>query len=157
MADLLTLTPDEAPIASSVNKGQSAQATAAAHLEHLARSFMDAVNARDWNPESEGWSFLSTCLNVVMAHPPAGHDRPVSRDIFRERLKHYADTNPTFRERVIDVSTDVDKYCAHGRVLMYHECLGFPEGVVMEMVSLLEFICLQGRWVCTRFSSVRGV
>ncbi|KAK4629609.1 hypothetical protein CLAFUW4_08332 [Fulvia fulva] len=114
MSHVLTLPQNEPPTTPPHDAGESAQTKAATHLEHLARSFTAAINARDFNPESVGWSFLSTILNVVMAHPPAGHDKPISRDVFRQRLQHYAESSPTFHERVIDVTAQVDRYCMTG-------------------------------------------
>lgn len=122
------------------------------HLISVAKTFVQAINIRDFHPNSPLWSSMCDSFRAS-PHPP---NPPVNvpRLEWLEWMHQLYEANPEWKMECMDASCYVEK--KEGEVFMNLETSGIPPGIVTRSCALVKFRELKTGWRCVGFLGVNG-
>ncbi|KAF2173339.1 hypothetical protein M409DRAFT_17279 [Zasmidium cellare ATCC 36951] len=136
----------------------SPQQQTARHLEDIASSFIEAINSRNFDPNTKPWNQIAAHFTVgsgTGARPNATNKLDML-----EGHRKLAEANPMFKIRITSFSTTVHENIGTAQVVMNAGSTGVPGvpvGMWRNAVTILDFRLLDGRWLGVRECTMSGL
>lgn len=143
---------------SSPEPATQQQQETARHLEDIASSFIEAINCRNFDPNTKPWTQIAAHFTVgsgTGARPNATN----KIDMLHGHSK-LADANPSFKIRITSFSTTVHENIGTAQVVMNAGSTGVPGvpvGMWRNAVTILDFRYIDGRWLGVRECTMSGL
>lgn len=128
------------------------------HLEEIASTFIEAINSRNFNPDSKPWTQIAPHFTVgsgTGARPNA-----TNKTDMLEGHRKLAEANPEFKIRITSFSTTVHENIGTAQVVMNAASTGVPGvpvGLWRNAVTILDFRLQDGRWLGVRECTMSGL
>lgn len=128
------------------------------HLEDIASSFIEAINSRNFDPNTRPWTQIAAHFTVgsgTGARPNA-----TNKVDMLEGHRKLADANPSFKIRITSFSTTVHENIGTAQVIMNAGSTGVPGvpvGMWRNAVTILDFRSIDGRWLGVRECTMSGL
>lgn len=132
----------------------------AALLEDRARATIQAINERNFDLSSPEWShinlspaFRADAADTMFRWPSADPHFETHADV----LRSFVDKFPNYHLEIQAMFTEVSKRHDSAQVYINLETFGYPRGILLHTVLILEFRFVVGYWMCVNCKGMRGM
>jgi len=141
-----------------------------ARLESIISLALQAVNARNFDPDSIAWAEFSRDFHndpdgpafqqFVAARQQVCENVGKPRNLVEFLAVHQdvSSRNPAYELKALSLhTTTVNLKVGFAQVLMIGEATGIPAGVVRRTISAFEFRFIDGKWWCVNNKTLPGM
>ena len=132
-------------------------------LETIARSHVQAINDRNYDPSSPIWFGIAPTWRFSRNRPGTLSAKQLPfKDGFVEHMKRLFNTYPSYKINIVTMDTTINVHRAEARVVLMNEVTGFPEGIVKENVGVCRFSYMHDefgveRWLAVGYECLPGM
>lgn len=127
-----------------------------AYLTEACKIFTQGLNKRDFDASSPHWQVVADNFEADFDHPVLGrvrHDLPGTLEVLRELASKF----PAHESRVSNVDVRLNGEKGQAEVFAVVDSYGSPPEQVRQSLVTQQWQRIDGRWLCTRYTGVRGM
>ena len=126
-------------------------------LESRTHDIFDAVDCRNFDPDSPIWSYLAN--DIVIETELFGQLEKQTKETWLEYLRGLFTENPDMRNHITSMETKVGENAAWAETFSTLETTGIAmiPGVKKDTLAIYTWRKLNGRWVIVKTKSISGL